>query len=89
LPLDRAKEIRPTLAFERLFRIPVWYAYYAPDDDAWYWISALKAVEVGRPSSNGTYLHITLSEFAAVRENDDLGKLYAQRLWRGTGGHGA
>lgn len=47
--LELEAELRRSLAFERLFRLPLWYAYYEKVDaaESWYWISALKAVEVG------------------------------------------
>jgi hypothetical protein len=78
--LDLAKELRSGLGFERLFRIPLWYAYLNEGAQTWHWISALKAVEVGVP--RGDFLAIRLDEFATVEINDDLGKLYSQRLWR-------
>lgn len=43
-------ELRRAVAFERLFRIPVWYAYFNREDagQSFHWISALKALEVAR-----------------------------------------
>ncbi len=83
--LGYEKELKKVLAFERLFRIPVWYAYMGDKEGPqWYWISALKAVEVGSPKKSGdgslTYLEIKKSEFCEISENKDLGKLYTQRL---------
>lgn len=84
--LGYEKEVREVLSFERLFRIPVWYSYFNGDDgeNSWYWISALKAVEVGEPKRNTKrneeYLLIKISEFVKIQSNDDLGKLYSQRL---------
>jgi len=79
------KEVKKVLSFERLFRIPVWYAYLNVDNGeiAWYWISALKAVEVGtrgKNRENEEFLLIKINEFVEIKSNDDLGKLYSQRL---------
>lgn len=79
-------EVKQVLAFERLFRIPVWYAYLGKDSEGpcWYWISALRALEVGelrtRSEDSVQFLAIKLSEFCKVRSNSDLGGLYTQRL---------
>lgn len=80
LPLD--EEVRRAIAFERIFRMPIWYAVMG-DDDEWYWISGLKAVEVGYPnqSSEGkSFINIRRSDFVVVRTGDDLAKLYGQRM---------
>ena len=55
-------EFRRALMFERIFRLPVWYAYHGPDADTWYWISALKAFEVGRRKGPKTKLARDRSE---------------------------
>ena len=86
--LKMESELRRVLAFERLFRMPFWYAYFwrdpASGEVAWYWISALKAIEVGaRRTERKTgeeFLAIDLAHFAEVRCNGDLGKLYTQRM---------
>lgn len=86
--LDYEEEVRKVLSFERLFRIPVWYAYLSKDDGehVWYWISALKAVEVGhirnikKDKADKEVLFIEINEFVKIQLNDDLGKLYSQRL---------
>lgn len=83
--LELEKELVRVLTFERLFRIPVWYAYKGQDVDGpvWYWISALKALEVGqRRAKGGTkkdFLAIKLEHFAAIRTEQDMGLLYTQR----------
>jgi hypothetical protein len=79
------KEVKKVVAFERIFRIPVWYAYLSKEDkQTWHWISALKAVEVGEMRSrrdNGEkFLSIKMKEFVEIRGNTDLGKLYTQRI---------
>ncbi|MDW3191897.1 MAG: hypothetical protein R8G66_06020 [Cytophagales bacterium] len=82
-------EVLPALNFERLFRIPVWYAYYDEKDENWYWISALKAIskDLGEKRENqdsGEYfLAIKRKEFVKIGENDDLGKLYTLRVGNG------
>jgi len=78
-------ELRRVITFERLFRIPVWYAYRHEEKGkiVWYWISALKAVEVGticESDKTGDFLKIKLEHFEKIETNADLGKLYTQRL---------
>lgn len=84
LPLE--SELRRVLTFERLFRIPVWYAYLHDEGGAaiWYWISALKAIEVGEVRKNSKtgedFVTIKLEHFERIEKNEDLGKLYTHRL---------
>ena len=84
LPLE--SELRRVLTFERLFRIPVWYAYLHEEDGTaiWYWISALKAIEVGVIRTNSKtgedFVAIKLEHFERIEKNEDLGKLYTHRL---------
>lgn len=83
--LSLESELRKVITFERLFRIPVWYAYRHEEKDkvVWYWISALKAIEVGtvcESDKTGDFLKIKLEEFERIETNADLGKLYTQRL---------
>lgn len=79
-------ELRRSVAFERLFRMPLWYAYMDHNNNGqgWYWISALKAVEVGavrlNSHTNEQFLAIPVSEFAYVKTPQDLAKLYSQHL---------
>lgn len=80
-------ELRRVLTFERLFRIPVWYAYMGEQDGAgtaWYWISALKALEEGKPRKNGdtgeTFISIKKDQFERIERGADMGKLYTHRL---------
>jgi len=83
--LSLESELRRVITFERLFRIPVWYAYRHEEKGkiVWYWISALKAVEVGticESDKTGDFLKIKLEHFEKIETNADLGKLYTQRL---------
>lgn len=80
LPLD--DEVKRAVAFERIFRMPVWYAI--KNGDEWLWISALKAVEVGVPRQNrrtgANFVAIDRSHFVPVRTGADLAGLYGQRM---------
>lgn len=83
--LSMESELRRVITFERLFRIPVWYAYRHEEEGkvVWFWISALKAVEVGticESDKTGDFLKIKLEDFEKIETNADLGKLYTQRL---------
>ena len=79
LPIET--ELKRSVAFERLFRLPLWYAYY-DNDNSWYWISALKAVEVGkeRGKGDGRFIAIKRDQFEHIKTADDLAKLYTHRL---------
>lgn len=84
--LELESELRRSVAFERLFRISVWYAYV--DDKApgksWFWISALKANEFGERRHNKQkrvdFLAIKRKHFEHISEVADLAKLYTHRL---------
>ena len=83
LPIE--SELKRTLTFERLFRIPVWYAFSDNQSfDKWYWINSLKVVEVGREyvnrSTKKTFYAILLSEFIEIADNKDFGRLWTQRF---------
>lgn len=84
--LELETELRRSLAFERLFRLPLWYAYYdnTAGVESWYWISALKAIEVGavreRSRDGMKFLAIRRSEFEHISQPSDLAKLYTHRL---------
>jgi hypothetical protein len=73
-------ELRKAANFERLFRIPVWYAFLVEEDglEQWLWISLLKTLEVG--VDRGEYRTIQPDEFVVIEGNEDLGRLYSQRL---------
>lgn len=84
--LELEAELRRSIAFERLFRIPVWYAYCDEKKfgKEWHWISALKAIEVGEVRQNGTkktsFLAIKKEHFEHIACATDLAKLYTHRL---------
>lgn len=86
LTLSWELETARVLAFERIFRIPFWYAYLQERDgkEVWFWISALKAVEVGERRINGKtgleFLAIKLDDFQKISEGEDLGRLFTQRM---------
>ena len=80
-------DVNLTLGFERIFRIPVWFAFcdeFKTEPEEWYWISALKAIEVGawqpRHEDNKEFLIIPVDECAEVRQVKDLGLLFSQVL---------
>lgn len=76
---EQKSEVQKVISFERLFRMPVWYAYHVKDHECWYWISALKVIECGTISDKGFY-QIAMKHFEEVRVNADLAKLYTHRL---------
>ena len=85
--LELESELRRSVAFERLFRISMWYAYLDSDDPSgksWYWISALKAIEVGEvrhnTQKNVDFLAIQRTHFEHVCVGADIAKLYTHRL---------
>lgn len=80
--LPYEKEFQKALTFERVFRVPLWYAYQGEKEGTWYWISALKAIEVGeiRERNHEHYLEIKLKDFEQIESNADFGKLYTHRL---------
>ena len=86
LTLELEDELRRAVAFERVFRMPVWYAYRVELDGkvVWHWINALKAIEVGKErtnkDNNKPFLAIKLEDFEHIESNDDLGKLYTCRM---------
>ncbi|WP_372375590.1 hypothetical protein ACDI35_01105 [Xanthomonas axonopodis pv. cajani] len=79
-------ELRRAVAFERLFRIPVWYAYFNREDagQSFHWISALKALEVGeikKPhDGSAEFLSIGVEHFEHLHSGGDIARLYAHRL---------
>ena len=84
--LEYEAELRRSVTFERLFRIPVWYAYmdHNTDGQCWHWISALRAVEVGEIRTNTArgvqFLAIPIGEFANISNASDLSQLYHQNF---------
>ena len=84
--LNVEAELKRSVAFERLFRVPLWYAYYDETDGrpSWYWISALKAVEVGerraRNENREEFLAIARQHFEHIVTAADIAKLYTHRL---------
>lgn len=84
LTLSLEEELKKALTFERLFRLPLWYAYCDKENmgQNWYWISALKAMEVGevRNGSKGQFLAIKMEHFETIANPKDLAKLYTHTL---------
>ncbi|MFO3706528.1 hypothetical protein ACI6Q5_16485 [Xanthomonas codiaei] len=84
--LPYENELKRAVAFERLFRIPVWYAYFNREDagQSFYWISALKALEVGeiKPARDDgpAFLSIGLEDCEHLHNGADIARLYTHRL---------
>lgn len=80
------KEVQRALAFEILSHLPFWFAYLHRGENglSWYWISALRALEVGLRRTNGRtneeFLALSVKEFIPICIPEDIGRLYAQRL---------
>lgn len=85
LTLELEYELKRALMFERVFRLPMWFAFVdRVMSGSWLWISALKAIEVGEIRHNKRkgveFIAIPLKEFAQIAVGDDMGKLYTQRM---------
>ena len=82
--LNLERELLKMITFERLFRIPIWFAYMQEGGKCWYWISGLKVIEVGKireqKESGEKFLAIRKEDCAEVRTAEDLGKLYTQKI---------
>ncbi len=83
--LAKERELKLSVNFERLFRMPLWYAYRnnADEHSPWYWISALKAIEVGEDAGKQggeIYLSIKLEHFERMDTAADLAKLFTHRM---------
>jgi hypothetical protein len=83
--LTLSTELSRAVAFERLFRMPLWYAIRncERDDSPWYWINSLKVVEVGVKRMNSEkaeeFMAIKLEEFECISTAADLSKLFTHR----------
>ncbi|MFX1518998.1 MAG: hypothetical protein ACFFCD_03660 [Promethearchaeota archaeon] len=80
LILDETKDIQKLTAFERMFRIPVWFALSSSASvfKTWYWISlydVIEKVEVKR-GSKGRFRAIPLTATKTIGWEDNLGKLF-------------
>lgn len=82
--LPYESEFQRAVAFEQMFRMPVWYAYWNFEEGFAHWISALKAAEVGTLRQNlrdqRSFFSIDLEHFQPVRTNEDFGRLYTARM---------
>jgi hypothetical protein len=80
--LGMTDEFQKAITFERIFRLPLWYVY--KKDEEWFWISALKAIEVGtirkNSSTNKDFLAIPIKHFEKIVTGEDMGSLYTHRL---------
>jgi hypothetical protein len=86
LNLNLEKDMKRTSTFEQLFRIPVWFVFVDQQNkgNSWYWISALKAFEVGASCLLGEKqepgLRIQKSDCQHVTSGQDMSKLYTERF---------
>jgi hypothetical protein len=80
------QDLQPGLAFERVFRIPVWYVYRTDEKGGvcWHWISALKMLEAGvlleRKDKTCQFVATKIEDFVRVESGADIAKLYTQRM---------
>ena len=78
-------ELLRALSYEIITKMPFWFAYLHQTETGsqWYWISALKALDVGTVRINSStkeeFLVLSLSDFISVRHQEDIRKLYTQR----------
>lgn len=79
------QELLRALSYEIITKMPFWFAYLhqSAGEMKWYWISALKALDRGMTRVNSNtkeeFLVLSLSEFTAVKRQEDFGKLYTER----------
>jgi hypothetical protein len=79
------EELHRALSYEIITKMPFWFAYMQQTENGmtWYWLSAMKALEVGQTRLNGKtgaeFLAISINDFIAIRQHDDIGKLYTNR----------
>ncbi len=75
-------ELHRALSYEIITKMPFWFAYLQKTEsgNVWHWISGLKALDVGQKrinrKTNDEFLAISLSDFAAIRCQKDVAKLY-------------
>jgi len=78
-------ELHRALSYEIITKMPFWFAYLHQTETGtkWYWMSALKALEVGTVRTNSRtneeFLALSLSDFISIQHQEDIGKLYTQR----------
>lgn len=82
MTLGKDEEIKRTLAFERLFRIPLWYAYFVKEAGRprWLWISASRVLESaldGQTRDAKKYLKLHPKHFEVLETSNDFGKLFS------------
>lgn len=76
------EEIEKYIQFERLFRIPVWFAIsnQAVGYKTWYWIPLSKIVEIGvrriRRADEREFFAIKIIDFVTIAYDDSLSRLF-------------
>ena len=80
--IDEEKDIKKLIAFDRIFRIPVWLAISneANAFRTWYWITLSEVVEhvqiLRRPSDNNQFRAIPITMFRTIGWDDNIGDLF-------------
>lgn len=80
------KEIIDALTFQMIYRIAFWFVFLHEHSDmvTWYWISSIKALSFGLRRQNNTtgetFRAISLGEFIAINNRQDLGKLWIDQM---------
>ena len=77
-------ELHKAIRFELITRMPFWFAFLTQNEtgSTWYWLNALKAMNVGIKRQNratgDNFFSIDLDEFSLVLEGQDFGELFFQ-----------
>ncbi len=77
-------ELHKAIRFEMITRMPFWFAFLSQQEDGstWYWLNALKAMNVGvkrqNRSTGDSFFSIGLDKFTVVSKEQDFGKLFFQ-----------
>lgn len=76
------QDLEKLLSYSQYFQQHVWLAYRGKEENTWYWISVLKAKEVGRKrkrkKDGKEFLALEKKYFAEIKSRDDIGKLCEQ-----------
>ena len=80
LILDENKDVQKLMTFERMFRIPVWFAFSSSASafKTWYWISLYDVIEKVSLSESfkGPFRGVPLELTKTIGWEDNLGKLF-------------
>jgi len=84
LSLSTTKVDSPYLEFEKIFNVPVWFAYVDPNKkDNWLWISAKDAISKGKEltdkKNKKKFLSINIRHFNSINDRSTLEKLFEEK----------